>query len=258
MKKILIPMLAVLVVGGALAGVPAVREWWSPASAVATSAPANNSGKADPALIRELADVSRHLDNVKHFYMEGKITAIDPGDSVNRMNADFSYAVKEGRVYSKLGDQEMLYCPEFSLTVNHGVKKVFLAPPAEAGMPYRLPWDTMMRMINDEGYDVIRTSSNSIATIKLIRENHASCKEYAISYDTASHLIQHVFMRLTNLSDPFNRKSDRRIHVSFSRWQVEHVPEALFDVKKWVRKEGEEVTVADGLSGYDLIVTANK
>lgn len=258
MKKILIPMLAVLVVGGALAGVPAVREWWSPVSPVATAAPASNAAKADPALIRELADVSRHLDSVHTFYMEGKISATDPGDSLNKMNADFTYAIKDKKVYSKLGEQEVLYCPEFSLTVNHSVKKVFLAPPVEGGMPYRLPWDTMMRMINDEGYDVIKTSSNDIATIKLVRENHASCKEYAISFDTATHLIQHVFIRLTNLSDPFSKKSDRRIHVSFNRWQLEHVPEALFDVKKWVRKDGEDVVVADGLSGYDLVVTANK
>jgi hypothetical protein len=256
MKTFFLRLLATLAVGTVLAA-PAFTKWWSPALPV-TAPAASNDGKADPALIRELADISRHLDSVRRFYVEGKIIANDPSDSINQLNADFTYATKDDRIYSKLGDQEMLYCPEFSLTVNHSIKKIFLAPPSNMAMPYRLPWDTMMRMINDEGYHVSSSSHNSIATIRLVRENHASCKEYAVSYDTATHLIQHVFLRLTNLADPFNKKSDRKIHMNFSRWQLEHVPDELFDVKKWIRKEGEEVAVADGLSAYELILTANK
>ncbi|ASZ10849.1 hypothetical protein CK934_07590 [Chitinophaga sp. MD30] len=257
--KVLIPFMLVAVIAMTVWASKQHGDWMKnrERSSLDSIADVQLDRMKDEEILNELASVYRQLDSVKTFYMKGIVNTTDPRDSSNVVNTVFAYHVKGAEMYCQLADQEMYASPEHFVTVNHGVKKIFLSGPKAMTMPFRISSDSLRNMVQGDGYKVTRTVINGTAVIRLLRETHINCKEYAVTFDPHTLRMKQVFMRLSDMDEPESAEKDKTITVRFDQWELEHVTEKMPAVYSWLKNKNGHVVPSAQLTGYEVIHMGN-
>jgi hypothetical protein len=250
--KILIILLSVLLTAGSFAAIPLLRSWWKPAEKVVAETPPSY-GKKETELLKGLLAVYARIDTLQVLDMGGQITTTDPSDPVNNLRADFNYCKKGELIYYRLGDNEMVQLPDVNISANSTVKKMFVTPPKQIITAPHLPVDSIIALWQNDSYTVSSTEIDEQVTITFLCEEHVTCKELKITYNRASHKMNNVYMRLTNLSDPLNKKLDREVNVVFNRWEEVIAAGKYFTLSDYVTQKAGVWQPAAGYSSYRLI-----
>lgn len=255
--KILLPLLVVLLVAVAYAGVPTIKSWWKekaveePVAAVNQSLPYT---QAEDEILSELLTVCARMEKIQQFSVEGNIHASDPSDSANVLRTDFRYCRDGQRFYYKAGDNETVTLPDAYVTVNSKVRKIFLSPPMEVLPPLQLPLDTLMKVWKTDRYLVTKSVAAPLVTVNLVCENHITCKQYRFTYDQDTRLLTRVFMRLTDMEDPLNKKRDKPVEIIYSHWVEGKVQPELFSKRRYVEGEADRYTPGKLYQDYEVVV----
>ncbi|MCK7556246.1 hypothetical protein MKQ70_14970 [Chitinophaga sedimenti] len=206
--------------------------------------------------VDNLLEVFDQLSKQPTYAFSGQVNVVDPSDSTANMSVPFRYAKHGDSVYYQLGESRMLTLPGISVSVDDGVRKIFVAggaPRQSGGNPFTMPKDTLLRLFSMEGYEVSSIIKNGITTVKLARENHATCKEYRLAYDTQMR-IREIYTRFTDFSDPLNKEKDKITQVTVFAWEEGHAPSALLNSERFVRQSEQELLPGAGLEGYEIVI----
>lgn len=251
--SILLPVGVILCAAGAFAAIPSLRHHFIKAPQVeAMKEKEPVMDKKQQAILAELSSLAHRLDTMTVFTVTGTIQADDLADSSNRMHTDFCYSRNGNVAYYKLGSQEMISLEDAYITVAHDVKKILLSPAREAENPVRMPFKMEADAVAKEGYQVTKTLNGDIAQISLRRDNHISCREYRLTFDTTG-LFRQSNIRLTDQMAPANRDRDKLIEMKISSWQPGKARTELMQASRYLTTRNGEPTPAAALAGYEII-----
>jgi hypothetical protein len=250
--KLLILLLGVILTAAAFAGAPLLRTWWVPVPKL-TVAENPRYGKKEADILKELLAVYSRMDTLQLLDMGGNITATDPADPDNNLSTAFNYCKKQELLYYRLGENEMIQLKEVNISANSSMGKMFVTPPKKIITTPHLPVDSIIALWQDDSYTIAATETDQQVTVDFLCERHVTCKELKITYNRASRKMNSIYMRLTNLSDPLNKKMDRQVNITFNRWEEEDVNSKYFTLSTYIRKEGATWQPAGIYSHYKLI-----
>lgn len=256
MKKYLKSIKFILVafgVSAVAASFAAVQYWRQPAASKVPEAAANHYSPEEQSIVKELITVYRRMDTVQYLQMEGTIDIKDPEDTDNSLQADFRYYKRNQLLYYQLGETEMIQAKDMAITTNREARKIFLSPLKEVSQIRHLPIDTIVKLWQDDSYKVTKTIRENLSTVQFLCENHITCKELRISYDKTSGIIKTIYSRMTNLSDPLNRKMDREMTFSCHKWVEQAPDQQLFSAGTYVRKGADTWTPTETYKEYDVV-----
>ena len=252
--RILMLVLILIVAVGAFAGAPLLHIWQQRVTPVETAETTHNS-MAEELALKKLLSVFSRMSEVTSLYATGSFNAVDPSDPDNKIGTSFIYSQDREQLYYRIGNQEIVALPDIYIAVNHDIKKIFVSDAKTILPPMQMPVDSLLRLWKNENYTISETTTGNLTTVDLRCDNHITCKEYKAVYDAEKLYVTSVYMRLTNLDDPFNEKKDKQITVSFSRWEEGKTPPALFHSSQYIRKEQGAYLPAARFKGYELMTS---
>lgn len=249
-------LLAVMLGAVAFAGIPLIRSWWKPQPAkVVVEDKKSRYGEKEAGVLKELITVYRRMDSLPVLEMGGRIVATDPANPSDDLHADFNFQRKDSMLYYQLGESEMVQLQEVNISINKSVNRMFVTPPQTIVMMPHLPIDTIIALWEDERYAISTQEIDQQVTVSFVCERHVSCKELKITYNRTSGKMNNVYMRLTNLSDPFNKASDKVIDITLNRWEEGKVNDNYFTISRYLKKDAGSWQPAGAYSQYKLIST---
>jgi hypothetical protein len=253
--KVLLPLLAIMLVAGAYAGVPAIRLWWQNKAVDTTADIAKETpySKEEEAILQELIAVCGRMDTIQRYTVEGNMQASDPADSANVMNTHFRYCKNVQEFYYQSGENEMAALKDAYITVNDGVKKVFLSPPKKVVPGFQMSADSILNIWKEDRYIVTRSEAPPLVIINLECENHITCKQYRFTYNKETQLLHKVFLRLTDFNDPLNKDKDKPVQITYTHWAEGEVPVELFRKDHYLSGEAGNYVPGKLYKDYELI-----
>ncbi|SEW52801.1 hypothetical protein [Chitinophaga arvensicola] len=255
-KFIVLFLAAVMVVGLAIGARPLLRSWWHPVNApesVTEETPRFQSGDAE--LLRQVIAIYRRIDTLSVIDMGGSIRITDPAEPTENVNATFNYCRRKAEMYYQLGDNEMVQLEGMCISANRGIEKLFVSPPKEVIAAPQLPVDSIISLWESDSYAINTTHTDNLTTIQLLCERHVTCKELKITYDHSAGKLNSIYMRLTNLEDPLNRKLDREITTVFNKWNEVITDDHRLQLSTYLQKEADGWKPAAAYNNFRLIST---
>lgn len=256
-KRFIIPVLLVAATVAAIAATPRLRSLFltapSPAPDKTNTATAYSAYSEDEeALFTELAGLYNRLGTMTAFFAEGSIRVTDQADTSKSMFTRFRYYRRDSMSYYQLGDQEILTVPGLSLTINHEVKKIFMAP-RDSGVQAApmIINENQLKALKEERYNITKEYSEPLTVIRLRNEKHITCREYRVAYDSTG-FIRRVFMRNADEQMPTDLSRDKLISVSINTWQTGQLPEQLLDIHRYIQKGEESWLPAPAYRNYEI------
>ena len=248
-------LLAVMLGVGAFAGMPLLRTWWTPQPVTEATTENPRYGEKEAAILKELIAVYRRMDSIPVLETGGKIVATDPANPSDDLRTDFNYQRKNNLLYYQLGESEMVQLQDVNISTNKSVNRMFVTPPQTITTVAHLPVDSIIALWEDDSYAISTREVDQQVTVSFLCEQHASCKELKITYNRASRKMNGMYMRLTNLSDPFNKALDRVVDIAFNRCEEGKVNDSYFMLSRYLKKDGNSWLPAGAYSQYKLIST---
>lgn len=256
-KRFIIPVLLLIVTVAAIASTPRLRSLIfaapSPAGAPEAASKAEKKySEVEEELFSELAGLYNRAGAMRAYLAEGSIRLTDQADTSRSMFTRFRYCRKESLNYYQLGDQEILNVPGLTLTINHSIKKMFMSPRDTGAAMIPMVVDSKgISALKGEGYEITREYSDPLTVIRLKKENHISCREYRVAYDSSGY-IRRVFIRNADEHDPTDLSLDKLISVNITNWQMVGLPEQLLSVNRYIQKDGESWVPAPAYRNYEI------
>lgn len=208
----------------------------------------------DPKLIAAFERISASIRMDGDFDYAGILNINDGADtSMSLKNMDFICSRKGMDCYTKFGHSEMLNAHGVYLFIEHDQKKVWLSPQKAISTPLPLNTASFNKNLISEDYQISAATEGSDSTIRLINEHHLSCKEYAISYDTTSKQVNHIYARLTNFQHPENDGKDKVVEMQLFHWSETGMPEKYLRVDDVIRIVHGVARLTNKYNDYELL-----
>jgi len=187
--------------------------------------------KYDPALLARLDEALRTF--IKSQYtIAGNIDMINKADTTEKGNTEFLLCKNGDNYFYKTNHNEALVLDSICININPETKKVFIKKGKAGGVLNIVDIDQLKRALQTEEYDLISKKNGSVETISLLNEQHVSCKEYAVAFDTISHQLTGIFYRLANAREPMNKDKEKVIDIRITRC------DSLADMDIRAKKDG--------------------
>ena len=255
--KILLP---VIILGGVIVSFAGIPKWMHRAKplAVAPTAPTVPErgivySVEEKRKLGQLAAIYDHMNGCAELDASGVLTAYDPADSSATLQHPFRLCRKGKELYYQTGDMEMISLSDMYISVSHKARKIFIGPAKTVLPPFQLPTDSLAVTWQSDNYRMVTEDLPGKSRMRMLCDNHITCKEYRFDYDTAAMAVKQVYMRLTNLRDPLNNKLDKEVSLTVNEWREQHIPAALLKTSTYLVKEHDGWHATAAYAGYDLV-----
>jgi len=152
-----------------------------------------------------------------------------------------------------MGNTETLNNKGIYLMVDHAKKEIFLGPQKVVTTPQIVDADKLNEVLSGENYDLTLRTEGKYQTLTLLNERHITCKEYAITYDTVSLKVTHIYARMSEFSDPLNKNKEKLLDVSFAQWDNEADVDKHINIYKILVQDGKILQLTADYKNYQLI-----
>jgi len=173
----------------------------------------------DHRLIEKMNDLTAQFDyNKPECTYAGMINMTDGRDSTHTVKGiRFLFCRKNKSFYYQVGNTETIHRDGLNIFIEHEQQKVVVsARNFDIKSPVHNT-EGMEKMLRYENYALISRTDSATKTISVVNEHHISCKEISASYDTVSGNLKRIYTRLSDVTDPLNKKKERQVEVLFSR-----------------------------------------
>lgn len=172
----------------------------------------------DPSLLKQLEQLSAQLDfNKQYCTYSGMINVDDGGDTTASVhNLEFLFSRSGKDFYYQMGNTETIHEEGINLFIQHEQNKIVLSHNDIVVQSPVTDLGTIEKDLRYEDYDLVGSNEGGGKKISVLNNTHVTCKELSMTYDTISGKVQKIYTRLSNISDPLNKKKDRVISVSIS------------------------------------------
>jgi len=205
----------------------------------------NKEKSYDPEVLKEFELVTGAFDaNRNEYLLSGTITTSNTSDSsANAEKVDYLFSKKGKEFYYKLGETETVNANGIYLHIDHRAQKVLLSKQKEVVVNNGIMNSKeLIKALKSEDYELLSSVTGESQTIKIINEQHVTCREYAITYNKSSKKLSRMLTRLTNLNEELSVDSetliDLRIRVSSEDSKLE--------------KYSSELPIQQGKAGWEL------
>lgn len=253
-RIIILAVLAISITAGIVTAMPAIRKWTASPEPQPSAAETDAVAAAELLALEEMSRLFHRLDSITDFEVTGDVVTTDPADTAGNMTQRYHYARLGDQVYYRSGQQETFVLTAGNFTIDHLVKKIFIAPPGKAAPSVFPDSKQMAAFLTGEGYAVSRKVSGGLTWIELNRPNHITCKTYRVGFNEDG-FIRESYSRLTDFSDPLNDAKDKTITATASRWAIGAPPPGIFDVTKYLERTQDGFSAKGAASNYEIIVT---
>jgi hypothetical protein len=209
-------------------------------------------------ILRELQDLFSDLYEGRPLFLEGVTQYTDPADSTATIQrAEFGYYNNGSSVRIRNGGQLAINTASYYAVADEELKRIVVAPAKKIEPSQLIPIPRAGRDLKSEGYTISRTEEEGRVIIRLLCENHISCKEIRVEYDAATRKPLAFFSRYTDLDHPEDAAFDKKMSVRITSWGSE-APSSGPAVSEPVRMSGENVKPGPGFETYDIVNLLNK
>ena len=189
------------------------QSYGQPGNAV-RKRPANDTLK----VFEKLCD--RINDYRGDYTLAGVIDIKNPTDpALEVKDVSFLFCKLGSQFYYRLGTTESINEQGMYLYIDHKSKSIMVSSQKkvnyDAGPLKAINVDGTLR---SEHYRLTSRINGADRTISLVNEHHISCKQYSITFDKQTLKIKRLFMRLTDVRDPFNKNNDEVVDVHITQW----------------------------------------
>lgn len=205
-------------------------------------------------LFKQFESVCREMDSHDKIAISGTLFMQDKADSLSKPQTLPLILCREGKeLYYKLGNTEMLSSNEYYVFTDHDAKKVMFSETAQLITSNVIDTRRMKEALLSEEYELKSKSQGLNTTISLINENHITCKEYSITFDTATLSAKKFYMRFSNANDPLGKDNEKIIELTVI--QREDSP----DISKYLNEriplsgDGTDLKLKKEYADYELI-----
>ena len=210
-------------------------------------------------ILQEYQDLFKELSSKTSFYIMGNIEISDPADSsAEASGSAFSFLKTGNNIYYQNNYQQILNTGTYYAVADLQSKKLIVAPPKTIQDISPIPFSSISKNFNSEGYTIEKTQKESKAIIKMVCENNINCKEIRVEFDILTRKPSLMFYRFTDLDNPEDKKFDKTIAIHISKWDVgdDKVKEKIIPNLVTINKES--ITGAAGFEDYELINLYNQ
>jgi len=187
--------------------------------------------------------------------MQGDLTIDDGADSLANLNhLAYHYAKKGKEMYYQLGAIETVNAKGLYVYIDHDQKKIMVSKQKEYVAQLPMPnLDQLIAGLKQERYQVVETNISDVtAQVAMVNPTHITCTEYALEFDKKTFKPSLIFARLTNLTDPLNRKMDKTMALKINLMGNE-VNEKWLNPYRFVNHIGKGYEATTGFKGYEVI-----
>lgn len=206
-------------------------------------------------LLKQFESVCKEMDESQNkIAFSGTLYMEDKADTLNKPQAMPVTLCRVGKeIYYKIGDTEMLNSDDYYLFIDHGARKILLSEPKQLLAASVMDIRKMKDALRSEDYELKGSIQGSNTTISLINENHITCKEYAITFDTATHAVNKFFMRFTNTEDPLGKNNEKIVELKITDRDVNPDIKKYLNDRTPVIRDGTELKLKKEYIDYKLI-----
>lgn len=208
------------------------------------------------ALLAKFQALCKKYDTVQQNYtLEGVMNIENKADTAGRMsNVDFLCCREGNAFYYRLGQTETINANGLYLYIDNQAKTILISAQKtvlEKNGPKAFA--QLGASLKGEYYQLLSQTNGASQTITLLNEQHVSCKQYSVTFDTLNLKMKRIYVRLSNAQEPLRKDNEQVIDVSVSRW------DDTADIRKYVSKAGivkrvgEEWKLAEKYADYNLI-----
>lgn len=208
------------------------------------------------ALLRKFEKLVKQMDPaIKISTLAGTLRIVDlQSKAKNEAPLPIVFSKQDGSFYYRLGAQETINANGVYLQVDHQSRQVALsAQKAVYNTDGMKTFADLAGHMKEDGYKISSSSAGKQQTISFVNENHASCKEYAITFDKTSMAIKRIFIRLSDPGDPLNSKKGKIVDLRISTWSRQSQLSSYLTAGRVVQKVKGVWKLTDGYKNYHLI-----
>lgn len=224
-------------------------------SPIANTEPAPKAPAYNKAILQKFEAVCQAFNMQKPvFTCLGIINIVDGADSSKTIrNLDFTMCKNGNNCFYQFGHTEILNARGMYICIENDQKRVIAGRQKsfiEAPMP---DISQIGKILSGDYYNLTDTVKGKNETIAFVNENHITCKEYAITFDTLSKKVNRVFTRLTNIDAPERKDREKTINITISECTDAADPDKYLNRYKVVQKAGNGLKLTEKYTGYELI-----
>jgi hypothetical protein len=265
MKKLIIS--GIIITSMALSWYAFAREYRAPESKKSETDEAllvldNNEGQGDftddeKAVLKELKNLLELYSSKTSFYLSGTIQIDDPVDSsqVNGLS-HFEFLKSDKIVYYKNDEQESLNTDKYYAVADREAKKIIVSLPKEAKEISPIPFSIFSKNFKNDGYSIEKSVENNKTTIKLICENHITCKEIRIEYDAVTNKPSLLLYRFTDFDYPEDKTRDKIMSIQINQWEADG-KEKDYKIPELITITQGTISSAKGFEEYEILNRIN-
>ncbi|AYL93831.1 hypothetical protein [Mucilaginibacter celer] len=177
----------------------------------------------DKAILNRLGSVFKKYNTDKLSYtIGGEISMTDKADNSKKMShVNFLLSKHANEFYYQLGSTQTLNAGGTYLYIDNKGYTILAGPqkPVVGNDSFKsLFSDEMAKNLQSEHYELLSSRKGAEQTITMLNEHHISCKQYAITIDTATLRIKKVFIRYTNFNAPLRTDNEKVVTVMINQW----------------------------------------
>lgn len=210
----------------------------------------------EKAVLKELKNLLQLYSSKTSFYLSGTIQFNDPDDSSESGLSQFKFFKKDKLVYYKNEGQESLNTEKYYAVADRETKKIIVSLPKDAKEISPIPLSMLSKNLKKDGYSIEKVVEQNKATIKLICENHISCKEIRIEYDISTYKPSLFFYRFTDFNYPEDKARDKIMSIQISQWETDG-KEKNYKVPELITIEQGIISSAKGFEDYEIMNQTN-
>ena len=210
-------------------------------------------------IIKELQDLFKDVSAGKPLHMEGDIRFTDPVDTSQKEQAsDFIFHNDGAKIYYKNKAQEAINDRSFYTVADHELKRLVVMPPKSVEAMQVIPLSALSKNIKAEGYSIERSEQGGSAIIRLLCEQHITCKEVSVEFDAATGKLISLFYRFTDLDHPEDTDFDKTLNIKISNWEKDIEQIRKYPLPQLVQSTKDGQTITSALEDYQVINLINK
>jgi len=210
----------------------------------------------DKALLKKFETVCQAFNMQKAvFTCSGVINVTDGADSSKTIrDLRFTMCKNGNNCYYRFGQVETLNADGTYICIENDRKRVVVTRQKDLVNSPVPDIAKVAGMLEADYYNLTDTGKGKNETIAFVNERHISCKEYAVTFDTVSKKVNHVFTRLTNFHDPDKKEKEKTIDISITGCDDNA------DLSKYPNRSavitaiGGKVKLTAKYKGYELII----
>lgn len=207
----------------------------------------------DKMLLSRFEQLCQKLEGKDGYAFSGSVSASDGADTTQAIKETNFIMCKKGQeLYYKMGDSETINASGAYVLIDHAEKKVALSNQRDIVMPLGIQGSSLSKNLASEYYNLTSKTNGNERSISIINEQHLTCKEYSITYDTLSNDIKRIYTRLSGSGDPLNRDNEQVIDIRIMNWEKPDGAKHYFK-NKAVKKKGADWELTKPYLSYELI-----